>query len=182
MKNLDRRQVYDLRGIKPFLKWAGGKTQLLPHLHKYVPVTFNKYIEPFIGGGAMFFSLNAENAIISDSNEELVITYQQIQSNVLQVIEHLRTFKHEEGFYYKIRQLNPRDLDHSFRAARLIYLNKTCFNGLYRVNKKGQFNVSYGKGNGNFLHEEVLQNAHEFLQNTDIQHAVSLKIWNFTSF
>uniref|UniRef100_UPI00404713AC DNA adenine methylase n=1 Tax=Roseivirga sp. TaxID=1964215 RepID=UPI00404713AC len=165
-------------GIKPFLKWAGGKTQLLAHLHKYAPIAFNKYIEPFIGGGAMFFSLNAENSIISDSNEELVITYQQVQSNVDQVISHLRTFRNEEEFYYEIRQLNPIDLELSFRAARLIYLNKTCFNGLYRVNKKGHFNVPYGKGNGNFLHEEVLQNASEFLQNTIIQLGDYLTVLN----
>jgi len=165
-------------GIKPFLKWAGGKTQLLPHLHKYAPITFNKYIEPFIGGGAMFFSLNAENSIISDSNEELIITYQQVQSNVDQVINHLQTFRNEEKFYYEVRQLDPIDLELSFRAARLIYLNKTCFNGLYRVNKKGQFNVPYGKGNGNFIHKEVLQNASEFLQNTVIQLGDYLTVLN----
>lgn len=155
-------------GIKPFLKWAGGKTQLLTELHKYVPNNFNKYIEPFIGGGAMFFSLNPKESIISDSNEELVITYRQVKEDVENVIGHLETFENSEEFYYNIRSLNPIELEHSYRAARLIYLNKTCFNGLYRVNKKGQFNVPYGKGNGSFLNEEVLRNASEFLAETTI--------------
>jgi DNA adenine methylase Dam len=154
--------------IKPFLKWAGGKTQLLTELHKYVPNNFNKYIEPFIGGGAMFFSLNPHESIIADSNEELVITYRQVKEDVESVIEQLGTFEHSEEFYYHIRRLDTNKLEHSYRAARLIYLNKTCFNGLYRVNKKGQFNVPYGKGNGRFLNKEVLRNASEFLTETTI--------------
>jgi DNA adenine methylase Dam len=154
--------------IKPFLKWAGGKTQLLTELHKYVPKNFNKYIEPFIGGGAMFFSLNPQKSIIADSNEELVITYRQVKEDVESIIEHLETFEHSEEFYYNIRSLDPNELEHSYRAARLIFLNKTCFNGLYRVNKKGQFNVPYGKGNGSFLNGEVLRNASEFLAETTI--------------
>lgn len=154
--------------IKPFLKWAGGKTQLLTELHKYVPNNFNKYIEPFIGGGAMFFSLNPHESIIADSNEELVITYRQVKEDVENVIEHLETFEHSEDFFYTIRSLDPNELEDSYRAARLIYLNKTCFNGLYRVNKKGQFNVPYGKGKGSFLNVEVLRNASEFLAETTI--------------
>ena len=154
--------------IKPFLKWAGGKTQLLSELHKYVPNNFNKYIEPFIGGGAMFFSLNPHESIIADSNEELVLTYRQVKDGVEEIIQHLETFEHNEEFYYNLRSLDPSKLENSYRAARLIYLNKTCFNGLYRVNKKGQFNVPYGKGNGSFLNEEVLRNASEFLVDTTI--------------
>lgn len=154
--------------IKPFLKWAGGKTQLLSELHKYVPNNFNKYIEPFIGGGAMFFSLNPHESIIADSNEELVITYRQVKEAVEEIIQHLETFEHNEEFYYNLRSLDPNKLEHSYRAARLIYLNKTCFNGLYRVNKKGQFNVPYGKGNGSFINEVVLRNASEFLADTTI--------------
>lgn len=154
--------------MKPFLKWAGGKTQLLKELHKYVPKNYNKYIEPFIGGGAMYFSLNPNEAIISDSNEELFITYSQIKYDVENVIFHLKSFENNEEFYYHIRSIEPATVEESYRAARLIYLNKTCFNGLYRVNKKGQFNVPYGKGNGNFLHEEVLRNSSKFLQRTSI--------------
>ncbi|KOH42792.1 DNA adenine methylase [Sunxiuqinia dokdonensis] len=164
--------------IKPFLKWAGGKTQLLGELHKYIPNNFNKYIEPFIGGGAMFFSLNPNESIISDSNEELIITYRQVKEAVDSVIGHLEMFEHDEEFYYSIRSLNPTDLEYSYRAARLIYLNKTCFNGLYRVNKKGQFNVPYGKGNGSFLNKDVLRNASEFLQDTKIINGDYLAVLN----
>jgi DNA adenine methylase len=164
--------------IKPFLKWAGGKTQLLTELHKYVPNNFNKYIEPFIGGGAMFFSLNPHESIIADSNEELVITYRQVKNAVEEIIQHLETFEHNEEFYYNLRSLDPNKLEHSYRAARLIYLNKTCFNGLYRVNKKGQFNVPYGKGNGSFLNEEVLRNASEFLADTTIINSDYLDVLN----
>ncbi|WP_223248772.1 DNA adenine methylase [Leeuwenhoekiella nanhaiensis] len=165
-------------GIKPFLKWAGGKTQLLTELNKYVPNTYNKYIEPFIGGGAMYFNLNAEKSIIADSNEELIITYSQVKENVENVIEHLKTFEHNEVFYYKIRGVDPEDFEYSYRAARLIYLNKTCFNGLYRVNKKGQFNVPYGKGKGSFLNEDVLRNSSEFLKETMIVKGDYLSVLN----
>ena len=164
--------------IKPFLKWAGGKTQLLNELHKYIPNNFNKYIEPFIGGGAMFFSLNPHESIIADSNEELVITYRQVKDAVEEIIQHLETFEHNEEFYYNLRSLDPSKLENSYRAARLIYLNKTCFNGLYRVNKKGQFNVPYGKGNGSFLNEEVLRNASEFLVDTTIINSDYLDVLN----
>lgn len=164
--------------IKPFLKWAGGKTQLLPELNKYAPKSFNKYIEPFIGGGAMFFNLNPNKSIIADSNEELIITYRQVKTDVNGVIEHLRAFEHSEYFYYSLRSLNPNELEYSHRAARLIYLNKTCFNGLYRVNKKGQFNVPYGKGNGRFLNEDALRNASEFLTDTTIINGDYLDVLN----
>lgn len=153
---------------KPFLKWAGGKTQLLKELCKYIPENYNKYIEPFIGGGAMFFNLNANESIIADANEELTITYREIKEHVEDIINILKNFEHNEDFYYELRKMSPPDLNDNFRAARLIYLNKTCYNGLYRVNKKGDFNVPYGKGKGNFYNEEVLRNASKCLQNTTI--------------
>lgn len=157
--------------IKPFLKWAGGKTQLIPELSKYIPTSFNKYIEPFIGGGAFFFFLNPEKAIISDSNKELIITYKAVRDNVEEIIAILNGCKNEETFFYKIRSLDPGKLYDTERAARLIYLNKTCFNGLYRVNKKGEFNVPHGKRNGKFLNQEQLRDSSEFLQNTKILHS-----------
>ena len=156
---------------KPFLKWAGGKTQLIPDLSKYIPTAFNKYIEPFIGGGAFFFYLNPNKAIIADSNEELITTYKAIRDNAEEIIKILDGYKNEETFFYKIRSLNPNKLSDPERAARLIYLNKTCFNGLYRVNKKGEFNVPYGKRNGEFLNIGQLRDSSEFLQNTKILHS-----------
>ena len=130
--------------VKPFLKWAGGKTQLLPELRKHVPDQFNRYIEPMVGAGAMFFDLQPKHAILSDSNEELVNAYIVVRDQVDDLIDILKHFVNEEKFYYQIRSQNPADLSPVQRAARLIYLNKTCFNGLYRVNKQGQFNVPFG--------------------------------------
>lgn len=161
--------------IKPFLKWAGGKTQLIPELAKLIPLQYNKYIEPFIGGGAFFFFLNPEKSIISDSNAELITTYKAVRDNVEAVIKLLSKYKNEETFFYKIRSLDTAKLTDIERAARLIYLNKTCFNGLYRVNKKGEFNVPFGKRDNNFLNKETLRDASEFLQNTKILNSDYLK-------
>lgn len=157
--------------IKPFLKWAGGKTQLIPELIKYIPKTFNKYIEPFIGGGAFYFHINPDKAVIADLNYELIVTYKTIKNSVEDVISLLKTYKNEEGFFYEMRAKEPEELSDIERAARLIYLNKTCFNGLYRVNKKGQFNVPYGKRSGAFFDSEILRDASEFLKNTKIEFA-----------
>lgn len=155
---------------KPFLKWAGGKTQMIGDLLKFAPTEYKKYIEPFIGGGALYFNLNHSNCVISDLNEELVITYKQVKENVYEIISILSTYKNTEEFFYKIRSLLPNKLTEVERAARLIYLNKTCFNGLYRVNKKGEYNVPYGKRNGAFYNAEVLINASEYLQGTAVYH------------
>jgi len=154
--------------MKPFLKWAGGKTQLIPELSRYIPSGFNKYIEPFVGGGAFYFFLNPGNAIIADSNDELITTYKIVRDNVEDVINILEGYKNEESYFYGIRAINTETLSDIERTARLIYLNKTCFNGLYRVNKQGQYNVPYGKGSGEFLNRELLRDASEFLQNTKI--------------
>jgi DNA adenine methylase len=159
------------RTIKPFLKWAGGKTQIIDSLLRYSPATFNKYIEPFVGGGALFFHLTPLRAIISDLNEELIITYQEVRNNVHEIISILETYKNEEYFYYKIRKLNPASLTRQERAARVIYLNKTCFNGLFRVNRKGEFNVPFGKGKGPFLDKGTLINVSEYLSCTEILHS-----------
>lgn len=156
---------------KPFLKWAGGKTQMISDILKFAPTNFNKYIEPFIGGGAVYFNLNHPKSIISDSNEELIITYRQVKENVEEVIEILENYTNSEDFFYKTRALDVYKLSHTERAARLIYLNKTCFNGLFRVNKKGEFNVPFGKRSGPFLNKENLIGASLYLQDTDIYHS-----------
>ncbi|HNX88866.1 MAG TPA: Dam family site-specific DNA-(adenine-N6)-methyltransferase [Paludibacteraceae bacterium] len=156
---------------KPFLKWAGGKTQMISDILKFAPKNFNKYIEPFIGGGAVYFNLNHPKSIIADSNEELIITYTQVKNNIEEVIEILENYINSEDFFYKIRALDINKLSHSERAARLIYLNKTCFNGLFRVNKKGEFNVPFGKRSGPFLNKGNLIGASLYLQDTDIYHS-----------
>lgn len=157
---------------KPFLKWAGGKSQLISSLFPLVPINFSKYIEPFIGGGALFFAINHHQSIISDSNEELIITYKMVRDNVFSIIELLDSYQNDETFFYTIRSWEPTELSHIERAARLIYLNKTCFNGLYRVNKKGEFNVPYNKRHGaNFYNKETLISASKTLKDTKIYHS-----------
>ncbi|HAB50803.1 MAG TPA: modification methylase [Ignavibacteriales bacterium] len=135
---------------EPFLKWAGGKGQLLNQFEKYLKNDFNKYIEPFIGGGAVFFHLYNKGILVNkkviliDSNKDLINCYQVIQNNVEKLIKCLSNskYKNDEKTFYKIRQEEP--VNSVERAARLIYLNKTCYNGLYRVNLSGKFNVPYG--------------------------------------
>lgn len=142
MKNTAIPQISDKKP-QPFLKWAGGKTQILKELVKYIPKKYNKYIEPFIGGGALFFYLEPVEAIIGDLNEDLIICYEVIRDNVEELINILQYYPYDKEFYYKLRETVPEDKIK--RAVRMLYLNKTCFNGLYRVNKKGHFNVPFGK-------------------------------------
>ena len=139
---------------KPFVKWAGGKRQIIDKLKKYVPEEFNTYYEPFIGGGALLFELSPKRAVINDSNEELMNVYRCLcdedkfkkMCNVLNGYEK----EHSEEFYYEIRNKDRNKSSYNrladyTRAARTIYLNKACFNGLYRVNRKNEFNVPFGK-------------------------------------
>ncbi|NLT15911.1 MAG: Dam family site-specific DNA-(adenine-N6)-methyltransferase [Clostridiales bacterium] len=130
--------------IKPPLKWAGGKTQLLRELFKRVPQSFGTYIEPFFWGGALFFALQPSKAIISDSNPELMNFYKQIALNPDAVINKLKQFENTQECFYRARSLNWLELSPAEAAARTLFLNRTCYNGLYRVNRNGGFNVPYG--------------------------------------
>ena len=155
---------------KPFVKWAGGKRQIIKVLKENIPETFNRYIEPFVGGGALLFELLPSNAIINDINSELINTYLVIKDNVERLIESLKEHKNNENYYYKIRDLNPSELSKIERASRFIYLNKTCFNGLYRENSKGKFNVPFGKyKNPKILDEENLRAVSFYLCNNNIK-------------
>ena len=159
---------------RPFLKWAGGKTQLLPHLLHRMPNTYNRYIEPFIGGGALFFSLQPRLALLADCNQELINCFQVVQGDVEALIEELKKYRYDKDMYYSVRQLDRSAefsrLSRIKRAARLIYLNKTCFNGLYRVNSKGHFNVPFGTYNDpTILDEANLRACSEALQRAVIQ-------------
>ena len=133
---------------RPFIKWAGGKTQLLPNLLKRIPTSFNRYLEPFVGGGALFFALKPKSAYLADCNTELINCYQAVRDDVQGLIKELKDYHYDKDQYYAVRELDRHEsfsaLSQIKRAARLIYLNKTCFNGLYRVNSKGYFNVPYG--------------------------------------
>ncbi len=134
---------------RPFLKWAGGKTRLAPTIAARRPRAFGTYHEPFVGGGALFFYLYRQGlvrkAILSDINAELIATYRAVRDHVEQVIRILQSFPHDEKFFYSLRAVDPRTLDLPHLAARMIYLNKTAYNGLYRVNRRGQFNVPFGR-------------------------------------
>ena len=129
----------------PFLKWAGGKQYLLPWLRQIVPPFTGRYVEPFLGGGALFFDVAPRWAVLGDTNAELINCYQVVQESVELLIQELATYQADEAKYYEIRALDPDGMHAVARAARTIYLNRTCFNGLYRVNKRGQFNVPYGR-------------------------------------
>ena len=137
---------------RPFVKWAGGKRQLLPELQRYVPGHFERYIEPFVGGGALFFELSPRlgsarepRALLADVNQRLIRTYQGVRDAVEDVIALLREYLHEEQFYYRVRERAIDALSDAEVAAWLIYLNKIGFNGLYRVNRQNRFNVPFGR-------------------------------------
>ena len=163
---------------KPFVKWAGGKRQILDKLNKYVPTNFDTYYEPFVGGGALLFDLAPKKAVINDSNEELMNVYNVLcdYSKYSKMCKLLNKYEanHSEEFYYEIRNM---DKEKSFsrisdykKAARTLYLNKSCFNGLYRVNKKGEFNVPFNKNKKvNTYDGENLLTIHYFLTNNDIK-------------
>lgn len=154
---------------RPVLKWAGGKTQLLDELLSRAPKTYGKYIEPFFGGGALFFALKPQNAVIADSNPELINMYRQIANNVDEVIDRLKKYHNTQEEFYAVRQQNWMTLSPAEAAARMIYLNRTCFNGLYRVNRQGQFNVPYGKyKNPKICDEENLRQVSKALQGVEI--------------
>jgi DNA adenine methylase len=161
---------------RPFLKWAGGKTQLLPQLAQFYPPkgSVKRYIEPFLGSGAVFFHFKAlvepRQVILWDNNRELIDTFQAVQQDVGQVIKHLRKYQkqHSKEFFLKMREKTPNSI--ATTAARLIYLNKTCFNGLYRVNSRGVFNVPFGKyTNPGIFNEEWLRRAAGLLQGARIE-------------
>jgi DNA adenine methylase len=153
----------------PFLKWAGGKSELLPEIEKRLPRSFNTYWEPFIGGGALYFRISPASAVISDANEELVNCYQVVRDKVEELIEALRRRSNSREYFLRIRKVQPWQLEPVERAARLIYLNKTCYNGLYRVNQKGEFNVPFGRyENPRICDESGLREASRILQRAEI--------------
>lgn len=134
---------------RPFLKWVGGKTQLLDQMKPLLPKAWERYFEPFVGGAALFFELRAQRpempAFLSDVNAELVSCYRAVRDDVEAVLRALGKHVYESDHYYAVRALNPAELPPAERAARTIFLNKTGYNGLYRVNRSGQFNVPFGR-------------------------------------
>lgn len=162
------------RLIQPFLKWAGGKRQLLPKIREYIPRHYNLYFEPFVGAGAVLFDIQPQIALINDANSELVNLYEIIKQQPEELIEtalaHPITAKH---FYYlrsQDRSPGLTTLSALDRAARIIYLNKTCFNGLFRVNSQGYFNVPFGNyTDPTIVNEEVIRAVSQYLNEANIQ-------------
>lgn len=159
------------RTITPFLKWAGGKSQLLPKLVPFVPQTFGTYIEPFTGGAAMYFAIRPPIAILGDLNAELVNAFQVVRDQVEELIAALEHHFYDRDHYYEVRGLDPSTLSAVDQAARTIFLNKTGYNGLYRVNRQGRFNVPFGrfKTPPRLCDPENLRLASKLLKGADIQ-------------
>ena len=163
--------------VKPILKWAGGKTQLLAQITPLIPKKYNKLIEPFFGGGALFFNLQPNKSVISDINPELINLYTQVANNLSAVIQVLESYENSESFFYKVRNQLFTQLTPPEAAARTLYLNKTCFNGLYRVNKQGQFNVPFGRyKNPTIVDYHNLEFASQVLQKATIRQGNYLSI------
>jgi DNA adenine methylase len=167
-----------LRHTSPFVKWAGGKGQLLAQFEPYLPASFERYIEPFVGGGAVFFHLHnggrlaGKESVLIDQVEELINCYRVIQNHVEALIaelEHHEPYKLDAAYYYEVRAWDRRS-DYALRneverAARTLFLNRTCYNGLYRVNRRGQFNVPFGRyRNPTICNADNLRAVHTALQ------------------
>lgn len=129
---------------QPFLRWAGSKRQLIPVLSRYWNCKYSRYVEPFAGSASLFFTISPPRALLGDINMELMATYEQVKNNVGPLISDLGSMKKGRRNYLRLRALEPLTLSPSMRAARFIYLNRFCFNGLYRTNRKGRYNVPYG--------------------------------------
>jgi DNA adenine methylase len=162
--------------ISPFLKWVGGKRQILPSIVAYLPKNIKtcQYVEAFVGGGAVLFHLQPKRAIINDLNTELINVYRVIKHDLDPLINDLKKHENNSSYFYAIRNLdrtpNYKNLSDIERASRIIYLNKTCFNGLYRVNNAGEFNSPFGNyKNPNIINEPVLRAVSKYLRTNDIE-------------
>lgn len=162
--------------ISPFIKWVGGKTQLLSEISSRIPSEYKKYYEPFLGGGAVLFNIQPQSAIVNDINPQLVNAYVQIRDNPLElikIIEEFDSMEIDKEVYYSIReQYNNHILNNDYdteTAALMIWLNKHCFNGLYRVNKKGLFNVPFNnKTKGNSINNSMILDISKYLKKVTI--------------
>jgi DNA adenine methylase len=186
-KPITRQRVLLRRNelLQPFLKWAGGKRQLVPQIRKYIPTKFKLYFEPFVGAGAVLFDLQPHAALINDANEELINCYRVIKKDPEGLITHARQHRNTKQYFYRLRSLDRepdfKSLSPLERASRIIFLNKTCYNGLFRVNSQGQFNVPFGKYSNPVIVDEIViravsryfNEAHIQISNDDFEKALS---------
>ena len=170
--------------VRPIVKWAGGKSRLLPELRKHLPAEIRTYAEPFAGGAALFFSLAQDDlsglrgarrfkqAILADQNEDLIACYRAVRDAVEDLIVALGEYRYEKELFYEVRDRDPHTMGDVERGARFVFLNRTCFNGLWRVNSKGKFNVPFGRYTNPKIADPVgLRAASKALQNVALEHA-----------
>lgn len=162
------------RLVQPFVKWAGGKRQLLPSIRRHMPKHFRVYFEPFLGGGAVLFAIQPGQAVVNDVNAELIATYEVIRDAIDELINELTQHQNAKEYFYALREVDRQPAYQTWspiqKAARLIFLNKTCFNGLFRVNSRGQFNVPFGDyKNPNIVNEGVLRAVNHYFNTSQIQ-------------
>ncbi len=159
--------------LTPFLKWAGGKRQLLAQLAPYIPPTYGAYIEPFLGGGALYLALKPAQAILADLNQELILCYQIIRDQLDDLLTDLDRHIYDREYYYQLRAESTETLSPVARASRFLYLNKCGYNGLYRVNASGQFNVPFGRypKPPRLYREEAIRTTSALLRSADLRTA-----------
>lgn len=160
----------------PVIKWVGGKTQLLPEITEHLPDDFKRYIEPFLGGGAVLLALQPKEALVNDLNSELINMYKTVKHYPSALIKNLDRHEnlHSEEYYYKIRELDRmvglNNLNHIYRASRFIYLNKAGYNGMYRVNSEGYMNVPFGKKESVSLYsKDNINDVHTYFMNNEVE-------------
>ena len=178
LKELDRVKyksaISNNELVQPFLKWAGGKRQLIPKIRSLVPRKYRVYFEPFVGAGALLFELQPTRAVINDVNSELINCYDVIKDHPEQLLKHARSHPINKKYFYRLRS---QDRDPDFvklsaleRASRIIFLNKTCYNGLFRVNSRGQFNVPFGKyTDPTVVDDNVIKAVSQYLNDANVQ-------------
>ncbi len=158
----------------PIVKWVGGKRQLLDRLMPLLPATYTSYCEPFVGGGAVLFALQPTNAVINDINSELIGVYRAIRDDIDALIKRLAKFENTKECFYTVRSWDRdasiyNQLSDIDKAARVIFLNKTCYNGLYRVNSAGEFNTPFGRyKNPNIVNESMLRAVHDYFNAANV--------------
>ncbi len=162
------------KSVAPFLKWVGGKRQLMQVISEHFPTQFSTYYEPFVGGGAVLFHHQPKKAVINDVNAELINLYQVIKDAPDELIEDLKQHKNEADYFYEIRAIDRspdyQEVSNIKKASRMIFLNKTCYNGLYRVNNSGEFNSPFGRyGNPNIVNEETIKAVSNYLNEAKVK-------------
>ncbi len=160
--------------VAPVLKWVGGKRQLLKDISKHIPDKYSTYYEPFLGGGAVLFHLQPNEAVVNDINQELINVYNVIRDSPKELIEDLKKHKNEADYFYEIRELDRNHIRYNQlskveKASRIIYLNKTCYNGLFRVNQQGEFNTPFGGyKNPNIVNARILIAVSKYINQAEI--------------